>query len=93
MKVAVLSVRRSTMRPVRAYHFCSDQIRSELGTKYSVGPSQLNMSASASARSNSFPFLMACLFFICTKSQPGDSDFSQVLCDPLYHVLFPAEIP
>jgi hypothetical protein len=36
-------------RPVGACHFCSDQMRSELGTKYSVGPSQLNMSDGVTA--------------------------------------------
>ena len=49
VKIAVLFCSQSTTRPVTAYHFCSDQMRSELGTKYSVGPCQLNTSDGVTA--------------------------------------------
>jgi hypothetical protein len=44
------SARKSITRPVRAYHFCSAAMRSELAFKSSVGPCQLNTSDGVTAR-------------------------------------------
>jgi hypothetical protein len=49
MKVAVFFCSQINYATRESIPFCSDQMRSELGTKYSVGPCQLNMSDGVTA--------------------------------------------
>ena len=50
VRVAVLFCSRLNYATVGAYRFCSDQMASQFGTKYSIGRCPLNMSDSVIAR-------------------------------------------